>query len=150
MGCDIHTTAERNVNGQWIEVAVDPEAFDWRSYGLFGFLADVRNYSHVPPIAPQRGVPADATIEARDNMDGYHSCSWLSVRELLDFDYDATFEDRRTSAQTGPNSWTGAADAGAGNGNLTTFRDFLGEGFFKELKRLRAAGVERIVFGFDS
>ena len=152
MGCDIHTSCERNVNGRWIAVNVNPEAFDWRSYGLFGFLADVRNYSFVPPLAPQRGVPSDVCPETIDHigLGDYHSCSWIAMSELLSFDYDKTFEDRRTTAQIAPNAWYGAADAGKGNGFITTFRDFLGRGFFEELKRLQAAGVERIVFGFDS
>ena len=33
---------------------------------------------------------------------------------------------------------------------MTTYRDFLGSSFFDELERLKAAGVERIVFGFDN
>lgn len=152
MGCDIHTMCEHKVDDKWTAIPIDPEAFDWRSYGLFGFLADVRNYSFVPPITPQRGVPGDASEEAKDYIvDGaYHSCSWLSVQELLAFDYDATFEDRRTRAQIAPNVWSCAEDAGEGRGKVTTFRDFLGAGYFKELDRLKAAGVERIVFGFDS
>lgn len=147
MGCDIHTTCERKVGARWIEVPVKPEAFDWRSYGLFGFLADVRNYSFVPPIAAQRGIPDDASEAALDYIkdSDRHSCSWLSLQELLEFDYSKTFEDRRTMRDH-----NGAADAGEGNGEITTFREFLGTGYFKELERLKAAGVERIVFGFDS
>ncbi len=33
---------------------------------------------------------------------------------------------------------------------MTTFREFLGEEFFSDLEKLKTAGAERIVFGFDS
>lgn len=150
MGFDIHTACERHNGRQWIEVQLAKDAFDWRSYGLFGFLADVRNYSFVPPLAPQRGVPNDTSAEIQRFMEGYHSCSWLLLKELLEFDYSKTFEDRRTTVKIGERAWSGAGDAGEGKGRIVTFREFLGEGYFIELERLKAAGVERIVFGFDS
>lgn len=33
---------------------------------------------------------------------------------------------------------------------MTTYREFLGEAFFTDLEKLKAAGAERMVFGFDS
>jgi hypothetical protein len=66
---------------------------------MFGWLADIRNYSMVEPIAARRGLPADLSEEmsvveslTRD-VSGH---SWLSLSELLNFDYEATFEDRRS------------------------------------------------------
>ena len=150
MGCDIHSRAEKRENGKWT-VIPGLAPFDWRSYGMYGFLANVRNYSAVPPISEPRGLPDDAPPEDEDNgWLGDHSYSWLSLDELNAFDYDAQVEDRRYTRQEGPNYWNGAATAEPGQGKMMTWREFLGEAFFDDLKKLKDAGAERIVFGFDS
>jgi hypothetical protein len=127
MGCDIHSYAEKQVNGKWESLDFSP--FDWRSYGLYGFLAGVRNYSDVPPLAAPRGLPRDVSAHVQEEADGWdsdgHSHSWLSVEELSAFDYDAAVE-------------------------MTTWREFLGPDFFRDLRRLKAEGAERIVFWFDN
>jgi hypothetical protein len=171
MGCDIHTAVEVRRDGEWhwdgravFPSAYDEgkfvrEPFDWRNYGMFGFLANVRNYSRVPPISEDRGLPADLSPELsdQDGADvtwlGDHSFSWLSLAELQAFDYDQSFEDRRCTVQTGPRSWDGAGLAKEGEGEATTFREFLGESFFKHLEILKTFGAAddvRVVFGFDS
>lgn len=149
MGCDIHSRAERKVDGQW-QVIAGAEPFDWRSYGMFAFLANVRNYSGIKPLSEPRGLPADSPAERDDEYLGDHSYSWLSLDELIAFDYDAMTEDRRVTVQTGPNSWNGAHTAKPGSGEAMTYRAFLGEAFFEEIEKLKAVGAERIVFGFDS
>lgn len=153
MGCDIHAHAEKRTGHGWERLNI-AEPFDWRSYGLFGFLADVRNYSAVPPIAPRRGLPADASAAVREDSEGWdgdgHSHSWVGLDELLAFDYDAAFEDRRVTRQVAANAYDGGCTADPGGGEQTTFRDFLGPGYFKELDRLKTAGVERVVFWFDN
>lgn len=64
-----------------------------RNYMLFSVLADVRNYSdRVKPIDLPRGLPDDVSLEVKrksdyDGVDG-HSHSWLTLRELLDYDWD--------------------------------------------------------------
>lgn len=152
MGCDIHSYAEKRVNGKWESVAVSP--FDWRSYGMYGFLADVRNYSAVPPIAQPRGLPEELSFDTQkeyEHWDGdAHTASWLSLAELLAFDYDHPMEDRRVTRQVGPNAWNGGCTADLGEGTMTTYREFLGKMFFADLERLKAAGAERIVFWFDN
>lgn len=149
MGCDIHSHAERCVNGKWESIGMAP--FDWRSYGMYAFLAGIRNYSAVPPLAEPRGLPDDLSPDTREAYDGWggdaHSASWLSVKELADFDYDRELEDRRVTRQTGPNSWSGAETC---EPEKTTFRAFLGERFFTDLEKLRNAGAERVVFWFDN
>ena len=151
MGCDIHTFAERRtLDGQWETVKFAP--FDWRSYAIFGFLAGVRNYSMVEPISEPRGLPEDFLSWARDeirNM-GYHTASWLGVQELLDFDYEQIMEDRRCTRQLGPNLWSGGETCDVGEGEKTTYREFLGEGFFTDLNKLKELDADRIVFAFDS
>lgn len=172
MGCDIHSRVQiQQKDGTWKTVVArifptsyallfdegvelnEPtsEPFDWRSYGMFAFLADVRNYSHVPPISQPRGLPKDLGVTDPNQLEDYfgdHSFSWLSLDELLAFNYDQTFENRRTMRDG-----NGAADAGSGNGIKTTFREFLGPLFFRDLDIIRQVAREekaRIVFGFDN
>lgn len=148
MGCDIHSQAERRVGGAWKKFQ-DYEPFDWRSYGMFAFLAGVRNYSAITPISEPRGIPDDADIEMQRDV-GDHSYSWLSVDELLSFDYDAKMKDRRVRRQIAENVWSGAVTCEPGEGAMMTYREFLGPAFFEELDKLKNMGAERIVFGFDS
>jgi hypothetical protein len=115
----------------------------------------VRNYSKVPPISEHRGLPADLDYEREDidRLLGEHSFSWLSLSELLEFDYDAYFENQRTTEIK--SGWRDhSADAGVGNGRSTTLREFLGPDFFRDLEIMRKLDTNpqnvRVVFGFDS
>ena len=177
MGCDIHAFAEiRQPDRSWKrcgDVFPYPESdrawrkqthgcqpFDWRSYGVFGFLADVRNYSAVPCIAKPRGLPHDLSPEVNAEYETWdvdaHSLSWLSLRELAEFDYDAPVIDRRITRQEGPNFFNGGATATAAEEALatkTTFREFLGDFFMRDVDILKTLGPlddVRIVFWFDN
>ncbi|MFG6661151.1 hypothetical protein [Sulfitobacter sp. 915] len=159
MGCDIHIYTERKsaegyelVKGaKFIE---GPDPFDWRSYGMFGFLAGVRNYSAVTPIADPRGLPRDVSTEVAEEYETWsrdaHSASWISVSELVAFDYGQVIEDRRVTVQMGPNHWDGGGTAEPGGGRPMTYREFLGHRFFDDLQKLSEAGADRIVFWFDN
>ena len=167
MGCDIHAYAEiRGSDGTW-QYAGDNAfpaneddkncPFDGaRDYRMFGFLADVRNYSRSPVIAEPRGVPDDASGKVRAEWDpdyDYHSASWLTLAELDAYDYDQTFWDRRITRQTESGGFDGRALAEEGEGVHLPLREFLGEGFFGYLDGLRKLGGPenvRIVFWFDS
>lgn len=149
MGCDIHSFAERkNENGQWEKVP-ELSPFGSRSYGTFGFLADVRNYSALTPIAKRRGFPDDASREVASEYEGWgsyaHSPAWLTVAELAAFDYDAICEDRRCMR-----NGNGGSTCEPGEGRQQTYREFLGPWFFDDLKALQDAGAERVVFWFDN
>lgn len=177
MGCDIHSHVEVRKDGQWsIAGPIFPlegfdlkwslehgggthgvEPFGHRNYGWFGFLANVRNYSHTPCIQEPRGLPMELAQEVKEDSDGWggdgHSHSWLTLRELLDYDYDQVFWDRRVTKQTAPNCWNGAALANEGEGRKLPLRDFLGEGFFAYLKHMKILGDPddvRVVFWFDN
>lgn len=156
MGCDIHIVAQRRNEGGGYETITGnftegSAPFDWRGYGMFAFLAGVRNYSAVTPISEPRGLPddMDRSTEEYEELSDCHSCSWLSVEELAAFDYDAMTEDRRTDLRHNtPGS--GPDTCEQGSGIFQTWRAFLGEAFFRDLAELRRIGAERIVFGFDS
>jgi hypothetical protein len=152
MGCDTHVYAEKQKGGQW--VCLDTKVFDNRDYRFFGWLAGVRNYSHVKPIAAGRGFPDDASRQTMEDYKSWnieaHSASWVSVAELLVVDYGQIIEDRRTMMRTGQNTWTGAATCEPGDGVHETLCEFLGPHFFADLKRLQDVGAERTVFWFDN
>lgn len=173
MGCDIHSYAEAQHNSEWTKAgevfplddfdrewskkAYTDRPFHWRGYGLFGWLADVRNYSHSPVIVEPRGLPLDISPEVRDEYNGWredaHSCSWLSLAELIEADYDQVFWDRRITRQEAPGMFNGAALAGAGEGERRTLREFLGEGYFETIEILKTLGKPedvRVVFWFDN
>lgn len=153
MGCDIHCYAEKQKdNGAFECLPFMP--FDWRSYGMYGFLADVRNYSAVPPIQKPNGFPGDASRKVRKEFNNWgrdaHSSSWNSVSTLAKFDYDATMEDLRYTKQIAPNHFDGGATAEPGQGKKTTFREFLGDAYFRDMEKLKELEADRIVFWFDN
>jgi len=164
MGCDIHAFVEIKKGDNW-ESLKEPvfkldeydrnatgtthtvKLFNFRNYGLFGFLANVRNYSCIPPIAARRGMPESPGIEiAREYERARHSFSWVAANELLSFNYDASFEDRR--------DMDGNSDTlPEGQGVIVTYREFLGSRFFDDLEAIRRLGEPtnvRLVFCFDS
>lgn len=152
MGCDIHPYAERKTDNGWEKIeGLHP--FDWRSYGMFGFLANVRNYSAVPPLSEPRDLPDDISDAVRAESESWkgdgHSHSWLSVAELSAFNYDADMEDRRVSRRV--NGYIhGGCTCDPGEGENMTYRQFLCEDFFDDIKKLQDAGAGRIVFWFDN
>jgi hypothetical protein len=130
--------------------------FMWRNYCMFGFLADYCNYHDIPSLTGLRGLPKDIDprIRLMYNLDvSFLDSSWLLLSELIDFDYDQTFEDRREI--------TGHDDFGVcysnkivpvGQGIQKTIRDVLGERFFQNLEQLKKLGDPdkvRIIIWFD-
>jgi hypothetical protein len=141
MGVDIWSAAEvRQDTGEWKPV-LDPifpdgpdeptdEPFSWRNYTIWGFLAGVRGT--MIPIVPPRGLPDDLSEEVRahfhfpDSAFGHHQ-GWLSLAELLAFDYDRPVEGQEP------------------------LRNLLGERYFETLRVLESCGPPdrvRIVFLF--
>lgn len=149
MGTDINEFVERFEDGKWVYLDGDlfpeneyckPCPFDGaRSYSLFGFLADVRNYSNSPVIHEPRGLPSDVSAELFKEYgypDEYCGQSWFTAEELLNYDYEQTFMDLRRDPP-----------------ELTTVRDFLGWGYFEAIDRLAALADNpahvRLIVGFD-
>jgi hypothetical protein len=174
MGCDIHIFVERkNKNtDKWEEFTEDHftlddfdkkylkkekgnKPFDWRNYSMFAFFAGVRNYDHCTPLAVPKGVPTNLSEEVRGQLweDDGHSESYLTLRELKEFDYDKEFWNRRVTKQLSENSWTGAGLAEEGERKVMTYRKNLGELYFTHLEELSQLGNlddVRIVFFFDN
>jgi hypothetical protein len=75
----------------------------------------------------------------------YHSHSWLSVKELVEFDYEEMTEDRRCTVGN-----DGVCTYEVGKGEKMSYREFLGEHYFKELAALEECGCTYIVFWFDN
>lgn len=162
MGCDIHCFAEKRnkETGKW-EIVRDrftldnydkeyynkekgDQPFNWRSYSMFAFLGGVRNYDRCEPLSHLRGLPKDVSYEIKGEheywFDDAHSTSYLTSKELLDFDYDKS-------------KWSESETVEQYNKKHTTYRDMLSDMFFVHLNELKEIGDPedvRIVFWFDN
>lgn len=98
MGCDIHMHVEQKTNNHWEHV--DSNAYDGRNYNLFAILANVRNGNGFAgiktgegfnPIAMPKGLPSDVSAAVQSESDSWdcdgHSHSWLTLEEILNFDW---------------------------------------------------------------
>lgn len=108
MGCDIHMYVERKYEDKWYNCDYFTPSISWkeadgpddskytrvpmyehRNYALFATLADVRNYGDTDYICEPKGFPDDASeyvnAEYEDWYGDAHSCSYLTLQELLDF-----------------------------------------------------------------
>jgi hypothetical protein len=151
MAISVIAFSERLEGDRW--VLVEREVMDWHARTYSAFLAGVRNSSLVPPIAEPRGTPADmsepvATEFAEQGPDAVEP-SWLSIHELLTFDYEKRFEDRRVKRRMPAGYLDEAATGEPGEGRVVSYREFLGPGFFDELERLSKSGAQRVVFWFS-
>jgi hypothetical protein len=162
MGCDITSFVEKkNRDTQKWEVINDcikvvgymkefqgkdliSSPFDWRSYDMYAFLAGVRNGSCITPIVEPRGIPDNASEEIVSlyNIDpeNFHSSSYLTVEELLAFDYDRSISDIEEYLEEGDEE------------DPKTIREFLGTFFFDDLESLKSIGkpsMVRVIFWFN-
>lgn len=174
MGCDIHTLIQVRTEKGWevfnekiflteLDIPTN-QPFMQRSYRLFGVLAGVRNYSEIPPIKLPIGWPADlatddgwVSIDANPHNDIYlgdHSKTWYSLKELLEFDWLKTCEDRRAGVQIAEGLYSGAGTCEPGKGAKMTYAEAVGWYFMCDLEILRERfdSLEdvRILIGFDS
>ena len=162
MGCDLHSHVEVRKDDGWQEVTDldwgrDSGPFEARSYGVYGWLAGVRNYSAVGPVEEPRGFPDDASVTVREDFEEWgwdgHTPSWFLVSELLAVDYAAAVNDRRVTRQLAPNHWDGGVTGEPEEGEIQPLREFLGPHFMNHLDALAALGdpaKTRVVFWFDN
>jgi len=124
-----------------------------RDYRIFAFLADVRNDEGIPPIAQPRDLPEDSSdgvVAEFRKCDDAHSASWLSVSELLAYDYDRIVIGKVRRALMAAHHGNGGGTIMAEEVGAIAVRDLLGEEFIDELQELKTCGAERIVFWFDN
>ena len=122
MGCDIHEHYEIWSGAAWTHVLIWPSldwenltqeeedaAFEtvgnhpailWRNYALFSVLANVRNTFGIIPISLPKGIPLDLSDSVKHKFENYvepweHDASWLSLKELLDFDWNRIIDEYR-------------------------------------------------------
>lgn len=153
MGCDIHMFFQVRDSLEsltWKNIDID---YGQRNYGVFAWLADVRNYSAIIPLSEPRGYPEDFNkheIYLRCN----HSASYFLLSELLDVDYETVIKDRRYTEKVSENYYNRAATAAAGCGTYMTLKSFLGSSWMEFIYKLRDLGLDRnnvrIVFDFDN
>lgn len=134
MGCDIHLYVEKREDSRWVTCdswETDPKYPEdrptvpyekmWyrdRHYDLFSILADVRNgrgFAGVKtgqgfvPILQPRGIPEDACPEYLSEVEGYgldvHSHSWLTLREILQYDWQQTSRKTGIVSASGLEEW---------------------------------------------
>jgi len=190
MGCDIHTFVEIRKGDTWrmvkrprfserdyssgeIEKNSTERPFDWRNYGMFGILANVR-WDDVEPISQPKGLPEDMSKGVKKNWDAWdgdgHSCSYFTAKELIEFDffkplkYDTYTEGEEVVSQSYRFGNTFGRKMvcvekiqpikGYKNKWPQTYKAFLGDIFFIQLDELCALAKNpedvRLVFWFDN
>src|SRR5438309_264300 len=100
MGTDIHTFVEVKRNGKWEsadlwsgdQVDYDAQIYWGRNYNLFSILANVRNENSLRYISLPRGLPSDLSEQvnkrASEDFKYSHDHSYLTLKELLEFDWN--------------------------------------------------------------
>ncbi|ULO05624.1 hypothetical protein H1230_21455 [Paenibacillus sp. 19GGS1-52] len=84
---------ERDESPTWI-VESNDMVFKDRNYDLFAILANIRNPENMPYISEPRGLPEDVSEEIRLQIEygEFHSTTWFTAKELLEFNWDQVFE----------------------------------------------------------
>lgn len=160
MGVYIHAYVEKKIGSEWQSLYVNrkgglinhpAQIWGTQGYTLYGWLADVRNDSAIQPISDRRGLPDDVSQEVELLFNKHYERfgdSWLSLGELLDFDYDVEFLDRRNDCSSGLDDVTLPEE----KGRKITYREAFPKLFFDDLDMLKAFGDPkdiRIVFCFN-
>ena len=93
MGTDIYIHAEQKIGNTW-RYCGELDDLEVRNYEFFAILANVRNpIRSTKPfdcIVQQRGFPDDMSEELRNDSLLFcgHDPGWVTLRELLDFDWE--------------------------------------------------------------
>lgn len=131
MGCDIHVTVQKRVDGRWVDGQEwadesgypEPkggELFGQRNYALFTILANVRGEIG-NPLAAGRGLPSEISRQMADFHDGNHSTTHFTVAEVMAYDWQQELprsgwvdpvEFARFVTDGHPESWSGGVGGG--------------------------------------
>ena len=136
----MHAFLERFEAGRWEHVPGTPFS---SSHALFSWLGGVRRgiAPHITSIAAERGLPADVswpvTAAYGTLQESAFAESWVSLQELLDFDYDDVVTALR------PIYADGAKDQAP-----LYYHELLGEAYMADLAKLNRISPGRVVFWF--
>lgn len=149
MGTYLYAYCEKRVNGEWQACTVQNRAskmrysfqiWDFQNYTVFGWLANVRNDAQIPPLSEKRGFPEGVSKEIQtiyDNLEWGPYPSWVSLKELTEFDYEQEFENHRDNKVK----------------NVMKIKDIFGQVWWTDLfammKEVYNPEDIRIVFWFD-
>jgi hypothetical protein len=161
MGTSVSTLTEvKTDNGDWSIDTFSP--FQAQNYGVFAFLANVRNNFMLTPVSFHPGLPeGHESIEQIINLLGDkgfvsrypynilegHYQVHVYLSDLIKFDYDQHFEDLRNYGPGFDHS------VEPGKGVMTTYRELLGQKYFDDLESLKNIGERcdvRIILAFES
>lgn len=147
MGCDIHFHSEVKIKGTWHHHS---EARFNRNYVVFAKMAGVRNGYGIDPICQPKGIPDDATLLTKMEIEKYngdgHSHSWFNAEEIVVF-HDWLRDENSKEFWAGVNNgWIYAHD------NIPYFMGNHMDGFLKYPEDWKKHGIEdvRYVFFFDN
>ena len=137
MGADIHAFVEAKENDKW---EFKENIWDFRSYDIFAFLADVRNGKNITVIKqPTNHLPEDVSDFVKQDYllhkDYNHSLSYLYLTEILAFKYDK----HKILSEYG--------------NKKITYKELLGNLFFDDVHKISLYGKPenvRVIFWFDS
>ena len=159
MGIDIKCYTEVKRDGTWEHIS-EGWPVNGRNYYLFYFLGH-RHSSvfRLPRIAEPRGLPPDLSPEVKAASDLYLDCycyhSWLTLAELLNYDYDQVVWRERVITEIihGQPFYYVPDKQDEGEWKDFTLREQVGEWFLYRLRQLREEWGDpenvRIVFWFD-
>ncbi len=173
MGCDIESYVEIKKKDTWEKVGDYFSLFESekklfkkdkidmpfrnRNYSLFGFLADVRNYDQSTPLSPPKGLPLDISKDVFYKFQEWENdnfaASFFTLKELLDFDYEQKFWNKRMSTRDSYNQLHYQKSGVEKNGVLISYRKNLGENYFDVLNEMLGLGSPqniRVVFWFSN
>lgn len=100
MGIDIHGYVEIKRGDAWECVKEEWPCDGWRNYLAFHFIGHRHSgYGGFPRIAEPRGLPPDLSPKvhaaSEEWQDAYFYPSWLTLNELLNYDYDQVVSRQR-------------------------------------------------------
>ncbi len=131
MGCDIHVSVQKRVNGEWVDAqewdetdgyvqVKGGELFGGRNYALFTLLANVRG-EIANPLAANRGLPDGLSAEATAFHEDNHGATYFTVAEVMAYDWQQELprsgwvhpsEFGCFKTQGRPDSWCGMVGGG--------------------------------------
>lgn len=155
MGTDMSAVLQVRANGKWLNVErcnmfdlnVAWRMFEGRNYPMYGWLAGVRNYAGLEPIAADRGYPEDWV--APEWWEGEYGESWISTEELRAVKIYQIVEDRTIRVPIGTNGSTTAGTCGKGMGSPIRLSDLIGHVAVWDINIARNFQNARVVFAFN-